>query len=73
MKSYKTLVYLLEPEQKPQSENSTIHHPIIITSGDNEIANDLKELCAKGPSFIPTFMTSTMADVFFNRHYIRSR
>jgi len=52
MNSNNTLV--LVPEQKNKEEKPNIHHPIILNSGKNSISDDFKDLCAKGPSFIPT-------------------
>ena len=42
----------------PSTQNTTFnqHHPIVIETEENIISNEFKDLCAKGPSFIPTPM-----------------
>ena len=34
--------------------NNNLHHPIILSDSTNDINDNLKSLCAKGPSFVPT-------------------
>ena len=43
---------VISSESNDRSSNQ--HHPIILNTGQTEISDDLKNLCAKGPSFIPT-------------------
>jgi len=58
-------------------EPSNIHHPILISESANNVSYDMKELCSKGPSFVPTpehydwFTLQRDFDAFRNR--IRAR
>lgn len=45
---------LMNKFEQREVVRNTRHHPIIINSVDQPIPNDLKELCSKGPSFVPT-------------------
>ena len=51
MKSFKCLDYSDEVKSKLPAD---VHFPILINTGNTEISNDFKELCSKGPSFVPT-------------------
>ena len=42
------------PIIQSKAQNNDQHHPIILNSGQSIITSDLKSLCAKGPSFVPT-------------------
>ena len=39
---------------EPQKLVNNDHHPIILTNDTSHISPSLKDLCAKGPSFVPT-------------------
>ena len=40
--------------QKISTKVFKAHHPILINTGDMDISDDLKDLFAKGPSFVTT-------------------
>ena len=45
----------LLPSSNVIEKKNTDHHPIVLTNtNSNQIGDSLKDLCAKGPSFIPT-------------------
>ena len=48
---------LSDIEKPNQIVNNNQHHPIIINQNQHHISDNFKDLCAKGPSFIPTPQT----------------
>ena len=52
IKSFKIIIYSISKEKT--SNPSDTHHPIIITKDPVQISNSFKDLCSKGPSFVPT-------------------
>lgn len=53
MRKYET--WNLLPSSNVIEKNNTDHHPIVLTNtNSNQIGDSIKDLCAKGPSFILT-------------------
>ena len=53
LKSFKC-IYFTSSSSTDNTSSSEHHHPILINTNNNNISNDFKDLCAKGPSFVPT-------------------
>ena len=57
MKTFEDIDLCKQTENSNNKSNTTKsneYHLIILNSGNTVITDDLKELCAKGPSFVPT-------------------
>ena len=87
MNSYKSFIMISEKVRQNNEEKLNVHHPIIINSGNNTISDDFKDLCAKGPSSVPTpvhfdwlqlqkdfdsFKNRLRARYFFSKHQINN-
>ena len=53
-KSLNIITGYFSNSDKTQELVNNDHHPIILTNDTSQISPSLKDLCAKGPSFIPT-------------------
>ena len=50
------IAYLNNNSAEPQEHVNNDHHPIILTNNTSRISPSLKDLCAKGPSFVPSLI-----------------